>query len=327
MRRRGIPALLLTAALLSGTAAGLSWSGNNSNGGTAGAFLRMGYGARALAMGNAVIAHTGSPQFLLENPASLAGVERIRLNVTYHSLSLDRRLMGVAVVVPLPPAGVVGVQILQGGVEGVPEVDLDGRETGHTLSYRETVYSLAFVRTISTFLGFGGSFNIYTALFPEIGIDYADLSEATMGINLGVRVQPLRQLSIAATVRNLNAGYQWDSTPVWEEDGAATAEDLFPVQYGIGATWRFYLDEILLSADYVVSDRRAWDFNFGLEWTKPLPSDRFVSFRAGQMAADWTAGLGLQFEVLQRSLELDYAVRFAANDPAEVHVITWSFGL
>ena len=305
----------------------LAISGNNSNGGTAGAFTRIGYGARALAMGNAVIACTGSSQFLMENPVAMSGLQGLEVNTTWHNLSLDWRLYGLAVVLPLKPAGALGVQILQSGVDDIAEINLDGHETGTNLRYRETVYTMAFALTPSSILGFGGSLNIYTASFPQVGIDEADLNEASMGINLGVHLQPLPHLGLAASVRNLNAGYQWNSTTVWDDDGDASVEDAFPLLYGIGASWRFYLDEILLTTDYVVSSRGAWDINYGCEWTRPLPGRRFFHLRGGQMAADWTAGFGLHFFMKDFPLAFDYAIRFDKNDPAEVHVITWSFGL
>ena len=324
-----LPAALLVVAgpLLLAPLEVSAWSGNNSNGGVAGAFTRIGYGARALALGNAVIARTGSSQFLLENPVAMSGLTGPEFNATWHNLSLDRRLYGITAVLPLQPAGALGVQILQSGVDDIPEINLDGRETGTNLRYRETVYTLAFALTPSAVFGFGGSLNIYTANFPQVGIDAADLSEASMGINLGIHLQPLPQLSLGASLRNLNAGYQWNSTTVWDNDGDASVDDAFPLLYGIGAAWRFYLDEILLTTDYIVSDRGAWDVNYGVEWTKPLPRARFFHLRGGQMADDWTAGFGLQLQVMERPLALDYAIRFAANDPAEVHVITWSFGL
>jgi hypothetical protein len=83
----------------------------------------------------------------------------------------------------------------------------------------------------------------------------------------------------------------------------------------------------LLTSDYVVSSRGAWDVNFGCEWTKPLAGRRFLHLRGGQMASDWTAGLGLQFFMRDYPLAFDYAIRFDKYDPEEVHVITWSFGL
>jgi len=131
------------------------FAGNNSNGGTAGAFTRLGFGARSLGMGNAVIACHGFSQLLYENPAAIHGAENPAVDLTFQKLSLDRRLLGLSALLPLPPSGALAVEVLQSGVGDLPEITFEGEETGRTFDYRENLYALGFALSPASFLSFG----------------------------------------------------------------------------------------------------------------------------------------------------------------------------
>ncbi|RMG21082.1 MAG: hypothetical protein D6732_27655, partial [Methanobacteriota archaeon] len=61
------------------------------NGSFAGAFLRIGLGARALAMGNAQVASANTGYGLYYNPAALPNVVNKRFSASYSNMSLDRK--------------------------------------------------------------------------------------------------------------------------------------------------------------------------------------------------------------------------------------------
>jgi len=74
-----------------------------SNAGMAGAFLRMGLGARALALGDVGVAIPGDGYGLYYNPATLPYLKERALLTTYTYLALDRHLNFVGFALPLHP--------------------------------------------------------------------------------------------------------------------------------------------------------------------------------------------------------------------------------
>ena len=301
------------------------FAGNNSNGGTAGAFTRLGFGARSLGMGNAVIACHGFSQLLYENPAAIHGAENPAVDLTFQKLSLDRRLLGLSALLPLPPSGALAVEVLQSGVGDLPEITFEGEETGRTFDYRENLYALGFALSPASFLSFGISLNIFSASFLGLAEDDGAFGEKTVGLNLGVQVQPLRDLTLGGVARNLNAGYNWNGSEVWGREGDASSRDDLPRTYGVGASYALLKDALLLEMDYVVSDQKAWDVNLGAAYRLFSNSDYKVVLRSGRFEEAVTAGLGLSFRVRGYVLGLDYAVRFPRYDPQGVHLFTWSF--
>ena len=103
-----------------------------TNAGLAGAFLRLGLGARALAMGDVGVALPASGYGIYYNPASLPHLERMTLLTSYSLLPLDRQLNFVGFAAPLHPlAGRAGEAMNAGvglGWIGANSGDIDARD-------------------------------------------------------------------------------------------------------------------------------------------------------------------------------------------------------
>jgi hypothetical protein len=77
----------------------------SGNGGYAGSYLRMGLGARSIAMGNTGIAQPVNAYSAFYNPAAFAEVEDRIVGLSYSFLSLDRRFGYISFSMKVPPAG------------------------------------------------------------------------------------------------------------------------------------------------------------------------------------------------------------------------------
>ena len=81
---RPVPALLIMVTGL--------WAGGPATGGYPGAFARVGYDARSMALACALLADINSGFLALTNPASTVHVQKRELGLSYLSLPLDRHL-------------------------------------------------------------------------------------------------------------------------------------------------------------------------------------------------------------------------------------------
>ncbi|MEJ2052065.1 MAG: hypothetical protein P8Y60_19910, partial [Calditrichota bacterium] len=86
------------------------------NGGYAGAYLRLGLGARAIAMGNAQVATADNGFGFYYNPAALPYLQKLSANFSYSFLSLDRRFAYVGLSTPIKPEAGLSIGWIFSGV-------------------------------------------------------------------------------------------------------------------------------------------------------------------------------------------------------------------
>ncbi|NIR52382.1 hypothetical protein GWO43_27470, partial [candidate division KSB1 bacterium] len=100
------------------------------NGGFAGAFLRVGLGARALAMGNAQVANPENGYGGFYNPAGLPHLQKLTFAISYSSMSLDRRFNYVGLATPVKPFGGLSAGWIYSGVGNIRAYDSRGADVG-----------------------------------------------------------------------------------------------------------------------------------------------------------------------------------------------------
>ena len=87
----------------------------DTNGGYAGAFLRMGLGAEAMAQGDAMVARASSGFAGYYNPAGLANIRNRTFATSYSHLALDRQLNYVRLSFPLKPTAGLSLSWINAG--------------------------------------------------------------------------------------------------------------------------------------------------------------------------------------------------------------------
>lgn len=192
--------------------------------GYAGAFSRIGFGPRGLAMGNALSSVTGQGIYGYYNPAHSGWIEGNQVDLGTSLMSFDRTLSTFQVTFALPPEAGMSLTLINART-----ADFDGRTTSgyHTGTFSTNEYQLlsSFGVQLSekVSLGAGVKFNI--ADFHE------ELSnEAGIGIDLGTLVRITDRLNASVTVRDLLSLYSWNAAQLYGGDQLALRNDRFPVR-------------------------------------------------------------------------------------------------
>jgi hypothetical protein len=211
--------------LVGGGAGALSTAAGQAVG--VGAFSRMGFDARGLAMGNALVASAGADVSPYYNPALLPNASRQRLSGSVALLSFDRQLQSLEFTTPLGPTAGVGLGLIHAGVTDIDGRDRDGRRT-ETLSTDEYALALSFGNRFAKRVSVGVSLTLYQSdVVPETN------PVRGFGLDLGVTYQVTSQLRVAGSVNDLLAKYEWSTGSV---DGASRT-DRFPVRVLLGSSY------------------------------------------------------------------------------------------
>ncbi len=193
---------------------------------SAGAFSRVGFGARGIALGNALAADAMGPASPYYNPALAPFAQRQSLDISLAALSFDRSLQFIQLASPMQKAG-IALGLVHSSVENI-----DGRNSSgfHTrdLSVEEYQGFLAFgIRFSDKFSG-GLDFqffrtDLYDSLDPAISI----------AIDVGVNYRWSESLSLAFVADDLLARYTWNTAGVNGSAGKKTT-DYFPTRLRLG---------------------------------------------------------------------------------------------
>lgn len=193
----------------------------------AGAFSRMGFDARGVALGNAQVADPSADVAPYYNPALLAEASGQRISASAAVLARDRQLQSLEFTTPLGPTAGAGLSLIHAGVTGIDGRNADGVHT-ETLSTDEFALSLSFGNEFAEWLSVGAAFTLYQSdLIPD-----ADPARS-IGVDLGVSSHLTERLHLAAAVTDLLAKYEWNTGSI----GGRGATDRFPVRLRVGASY------------------------------------------------------------------------------------------
>lgn len=253
------------------------------DGGQAGAFLRMGVGARAMGMGNAFTALADDGSAVYWNPAGLGFQTGNQLVGMYSQLSLDRKLNFAGLVLGDKGAGSFSVGWLNFGVDHIDGRDAFGEKTAE-FSNNEMALQLAYSKALGSLLSVGvGAKYLSQAL--------AGAKATGFGFDVGVLLTPIEQIRIGACMQNISAQLKWNT------DSEHIDEIPVTLRGGIALLVR---KDLSLTADVVkVGDNDDLMINFGGEfWLKDI-----IALRTGVANSDLAAGAAIKVSMFQ----LDYA--------------------
>jgi hypothetical protein len=307
---RKIFLVALAAAIIP---SGVAWA-ETGDGGQPGPFLKMGFGARPLAMGGAFVAVADDATGGFYNPAGLTQLTKRTFGAFYRKMTLDRRLTYVTYSQPILEEAAISLAWVNAGVADVMGRDSDGNPTEEISNYQNAV---------ELFLGR----KIIEQLSVGIGIGYIQYNLANIN-SYGVRFgfsglgRPLPQLRLGLAVENLAMKYSWTSGDYWTgidpEVLGSSVEEEFPINVKLGASYLLLNDRILLSSEIEKDEKQEARVHLGAEgWAL-----KNLAGRIGYDQGSFTFGLGLRQEVRSMVLGLDYAfVGSRVGDDAD-HLIS-----
>ena len=172
-----------------------------------GEFMRMGAGARAMGMGNAYTAVEGDIYSTYFNPAGLAAMAEGRLALSMRYLSMDRKFMHLAYGKRIGPDADFAISWIQAGTDDIIGRDLNGNPTGSLEDKRNSV-AITFAKDASPWLSIG--VNTKLSLWK---LDDEDAK--AYGFDVGAVARPMKGLSLAFVMRDINSRYKW-KTERWD---------------------------------------------------------------------------------------------------------------
>lgn len=288
-------------------------------GGQAGAFARMGYHARGMAMGNAFTALNGGEIHTHYNPALASFAGARTLSASFGILSLDRRLNFLDFVLPAPPTAGLSVGLINAGVSRIDGRDSDGMRT-EEYSTSENQFFLSFANRFDKRVSLGVTVKLYYhKLFDQV-------SSTTVGFDAGALVTITDELTLGVAVQDIGSKYKWDTAPIYGRSGTQTT-DRFPTLYRIGAAYKLPESYGVVSLDIERSSVQSTFVRMGTE----IRVHEHVVLRGGIDRWDLenrtagvkpSLGFGLRWPLDGWIPIWDYAYLFEQFSPSGIHVIS-----
>lgn len=302
-----------------------------------GAFSRMGFSARGIAMGNAMGAVIDGNLVGYYNPAIASFQKEIAFSAAYTFLSFDRSLNFISFgknfelgkkrdeegnwMKPQSVAG-ISVGIINSGVSGIEERDNQGIKTGD-LSTSENLFFVSVSNRFSDRMSVGITFKFY---YYKL---YENITSTGVGFDFGVLFKAAENLSFSALISDLNSKYKWNTNDLYGQYGSLT-ENSFPLRKEIGAAYKLSNYNLLLTAEFENIDSETNYLRGGIEYS-PLTN---LAFRAGmdnynisnsEIPVKPAFGFNYNYKIDDYVVGIDYAYGFEPYSPNDFHVISLNF--
>lgn len=286
--------------------------GTDPNAGYAGAFLRMGLGARAIGMGNAGAAVASDGFAPYYNPAGLPYLEKRHLAVTYYFLSLDRQFHYAGFSIPIKPTAGLSVVWTHAGVDNIQGRTFTG-EADEVYETGEDVIYLSFANRFHPRFSVGLSFKIHSYnLLPE-------LKGKGLGFDFGIMLKPIDQITVGLQFKDISSSYTWNTQEIFERGSNYT--DRFPQCLKVGIALQ-QSKNLLFAGDFEVSDKERYKVYIGCEY---MYKD-IIFIRTGLNDISPTFGVGLFYSFFGDSdTHLDYSMSQGMVGEGITHIFSWEF--
>ena len=228
------------------------------DGGDAGAYTRLGFGARGMGMGNAMTAVTTGAIQTYYNPSLAAFSDGRYASATFSFLSFDRSLNFLSYTQDLKPSAGISLGLINSGTTNIDGRDADGNPTG-PLSTIEDEFYLAFALRPAPRFSLGVSVKLY------YGKLYDQVSNTTVGFDLGATYLVTPAITLAGVIQDINTKYSWDTTPIYDVNGMTTVDD-FPTLRRIGVSYSTPEKNGVLSVEFENSSEGENLMRFGAEY-------------------------------------------------------------
>ena len=234
-----------------------------------GAFSRMGFGPRGIALGNALSSVTEGNLTSYYNPALSVWQNSAHLQASYSALSFDRHLNFVGFTKkfnlghdkktgkPRSSAGLC-IGIINSGVSNISGRDNQGFSTGD-LSTSENQFFAAISKKLGNKISAGISMKFY---YYKL---YEKMTATSLGLDLGLLYNASENLNISFVVADINSSYKWDSSSLYDLYGR-TSNDDFPWLAKLGASYNLKSYKTLIAVEYERSSVKTNYLRGGVEY-------------------------------------------------------------
>jgi hypothetical protein len=210
---------------------------------SAGIFARMGFGARGMAMSNALVADVSGDASPYYNPALAPLTASQSIEASAALLTFDRELQFLQFATPMKPRAGIAAGLIHAGVSKIDGRDNSGYHTGN-FSTDEYAFFLAFGIRMGSRVTGGIGLQLFRADLFE-GLKPA----SSLGLDLGVTVKATEALHLGLAVDDLLARYTWDSSALYGAGGKTTS-DQFPTRFRVGGSYRMLDGRVLIVGEY-----------------------------------------------------------------------------
>lgn len=246
---------------------------------SAAAFLEIGVGARAMAMGGAYAAIANDPTALYYNPAGIVWMDNIQLEVMHNEWLVDTNYDFLGATMPLPfMRSSIGVSFLMLDYGEQPVRTVERPEgTGETYGARDFAVGLTFAAAITNSFSFGLSGKYIsqkiwnesgTAMAVDLGIFY---STPVKGLRMGMSISNFGG-EIGLTGRDLDATQDpdpqnlgADRIPVTYKTGTYPLPLLFRAGLSYAMNWGV-LGNVTIATDLNHPSNTTESLNMGIEY-------------------------------------------------------------
>lgn len=316
-----------------------------------GAFARLGFGARGMAMSNALVADVSGYASGYFNPALAPFTARQHAEAGLAALGLNRQLQYLHFATALRPRAGISAGLIHAGVS-----DIDGRDASgfHTQTYAtdELAAFLAFGTRMGDRVTGGLMFRFYRSdLLPDVD------PALSIGISGGVTVRVMEALTLGLAIDDLLARYNWDTSGAFGSDGRKTT-DRFPIRLRLGGSYQFASGKGVLAVEYeslfeqgrlettdliliggtpiVTTEREnlrlhSTRFRLGGEWWLAQPFALRMGFdQVGADALDGvipSAGFAIQQDLGELGTRFEYAFRLEPYSAGGMHLLSIQLNL
>ncbi len=276
---------------------------DKGEGGQGGAFLRMGVGARAVAMGGAFTAIADDATTTYWNPAGLGQLKDPQLGAMYSIMSLDRSHNFLSYAQPIGRVGTFGISWINFGVSKIDGRDSNGNPTGD-FSDSEMAFALSYGKRLTHIFSLGGSAKYLVH-------SLADNKATGLGFDAGALAVISDVISVGATIQDIASAITWDTD--------SEHKDIFPTQIRLGAAFSPRLIPIKLAGDMGKNSGEKVKCHIGVEyWLRQI-----LAFRGGYSSKGIALGGSVKVPAGMLKLRFDYAFTTDQMDEKTVHKMSF----
>lgn len=267
----------------------------DESGGKAGAFLDIGIGARAIAMGKASSGIVSDGTALFWNPAGLVQADKMEISAMHAFIFEDRAINYAAFAYPMSGHS-LGAGWIRYGISGIQERDNTGQLISE-FSDSENLFMLGYGRSLlsdaykSISLGTTVRF-YYHSLFGYHASGWA----ADFGALFTLNEQDFaKNLNLSIVVQNIGGDIKWNTPGNLEEN--------IPTSFRFGSSAELNSLPITFALDLEKQEDRSLRFHSGLEYVY----DSILPLRIGFSHKYLSAGIGYIMETGKTDIIFDYA--------------------
>jgi len=225
----------------------------------AGAFARMGFGARGMGMGNAMTSVINGELNTYYNPALSSFSQSRTAAATFSILSLDRHLNFLSYTQAIKPTAGLSAGLINAGVGNIDGRDNDGIHTENYSTFENQFY-LSFSNRVHEDVSIGITIKLYySKLFDQV-------KSTTVGFDVGTIIHIIDGLTGGIVIQDLGSKYLWDTKAIYPDPLGKTTTDKFPTLKRIGLSYYFERIGGTISAEYENSSMHSNLLRFGAEY-------------------------------------------------------------